>query len=77
MLLPSGSIRGRWYVLPIRNDDVLMFGFLQKPDGYWASEREYYERRTDGEWHWSHTADARFQKYPCYEEPEWSLPEGV
>jgi hypothetical protein len=74
-LFPKGTIRGLWYIIPIQDAPITAQGFFQT--GQYTHAREYYQLRSDGEWHWSHTEDGKFQKYPCYEEPEWQLPEGV
>ena len=78
-LLPDGTIRGSYYVIPVREPlvvtgDIFKDVFRQDMPGY---SREYYQRGADGEWHWSHTEKASHRKYPCYQEPEWTLPEGV
>lgn len=72
----AGSIRGRYFILPVYEEDQPVTMSLAVT-GCYQLGREYYQLKADGEWHWSHTEEGHFQKYPCYEEPEWSLPSGV
>lgn len=71
-----GTIRGMYYIIPVA-PEVTMASFDLALTGRLTHEREYYRLGVDGEWHWDHTDAPTFQKYPCYEEPEWTLPEGV
>jgi len=72
----KGTIRGMYYIIPVMADDLTTVTFGAGM-GRQTHDREYYRLRADGEWHWDHTALGHFQKYPCYEEPEWSLPYGI
>ena len=70
-----GTIRGLTYIIPVMHEATAVD--LNCYLGRDTHEREYYQLGTDGEWHWTHTEASTFQKYPCYQEPEWTLPLGL
>lgn len=75
-VLPSGTVRGYWYIIPVMEPFNVKLGDLFRRKQ--QHDREYYQHGADGEWHWSHTEPAGYQKYPpAPEPPEWPLPEGV
>ena len=72
---PTGSIAGMYYVIPVLVSYPLKLYNLWTRPGH---DREYYERRADGEWHWSHTEPVGYKKYPDPPPPpEHPLLEGV
>ena len=74
-LLPTGTVRAPWYILPIREHDVTVTDMFTNQ---WTvgHKREYYILGGDGEWHYDRTETVQPVKYPCFVE-EWVAPEGV
>ena len=71
----TGTIRAKYYVIPVRRPWTVTLANLWTTPGY---EREYYEWRPDGEWHWSHTEPRGYKRYPDPPPPpEYPLPDGV